>query len=140
MNFCNKCQPNGTMKKERLQNNSKLRIISITFNCFIASKGFCSTIVESFYNLKNGLSIITSKSSSKNLSNKNEHCMQCSGVFVVFKTKHELKCTFSGITEILWHNNWQSIFDVVKILRYRMNEIALFYLDHQTRDTWIDTK
>ena len=37
------------------------------------------------------------------------------GVFVVFKTKCELKCQFSGnivfvfITEILWCNNWRSI-------------------------------
>ena len=48
--------------------------------------------------VNNGSSIITSKSSSKNLSNENKHC---TGVFVVFKTKHELKCQFSGITEIL---------------------------------------
>ena len=43
------------------------------------------------------------------------------GVFVVFKTKRELECQFSGITEILWctfwRNNWRSVFDVVKILR-----------------------
>jgi hypothetical protein len=46
-------------------------------------------------------------------------------VIVVFKTKRELKCQFSGnmsafvfITEILWRtfwrNKWRSVFDVVK--------------------------
>ena len=38
--------------------------------------------------------------------------------FVVFMTKHKLKCQLSGITEILWqtfwHNKWQFVFDVVK--------------------------
>ena len=41
---------------------------------------------ESFYNVKFGLSITTSKVSKKNLSNEN------TGVFVVFKTKRKLKC------------------------------------------------
>ena len=36
------------------------------------------------------------------------------GVVVVFKTKHELKCQFSAITEILW----QSIFDIVNDSSY----------------------
>ena len=39
------------------------------------------------------------------------------GVFVVFKTKCELKCQSSGITEILWQTfwcKWRSVFDVVK--------------------------
>ena len=49
---------------------------------------FTETIAEVFYNVKNGSPFITSKSSSKNLSN--------SSVFVVFKTKRELKCQFSG--------------------------------------------
>ena len=43
-------------------------------------------------------------------------------VFVVFKTKRELKCQFSGITEILWRtfwrNKWWSVFDVVKDSSY----------------------
>ena len=63
-----------------------------------------------FYNVKNWSSFIASKSSSKNLSNENKHCIQCKVVFVVFKTKCELKCQFSGITEILWGtfscDNW----------------------------------
>ena len=61
-----------------------------------------------------GSSIIMSKSLSNNLGNKNKHC---TGIFVVFKTKRELKCQnelflkhhFSGntslyvfITEIIW--------------------------------------
>ena len=39
---------------------------------------------ESFYNVKNGLSIITSKSSSKNLSNENKHtlCFQRIGILI----------------------------------------------------------
>ena len=37
---------------------------------------FCFHIV-SFYNVKNGLSFILSKSSSKNLSNENKHCRLC---------------------------------------------------------------
>ena len=44
------------------------------------------------------------------------------GVFVVLKKMRELKCQFSGITEILWwtfwSNNWRFVFDVVKMLRY----------------------
>ena len=37
--------------------------------------------------------------------------------FSLFKTKRELKCQFSGITEILWLTFWhnkRSVFDVVK--------------------------
>ena len=50
-------------------------------------------------------------------------------VFVVFKTKPELKCQnelfhfsrysvflFSLLTEIIWRNNWQSIIDLVERL------------------------
>ena len=44
-----------------------------------------NTIAESFYNVNYGSSIIMSKSLSKNLSNQNAF------VFVVFKTKRELK-------------------------------------------------
>jgi hypothetical protein len=43
-------------------------------------------------------------------------------VFIVLKTKRELKCQFSGITEILWRtfwrNKWRSVFDVVKDSSY----------------------
>ena len=46
----------------------------------------CRTIAESFYNVKYGLSIITSKVSQKNLSNE----IINTGVSVVFKTKREL--------------------------------------------------
>ena len=49
-----------------------------------------------FVQLKKGLSIITSKSSSKNISNENKQWC-----FVAFKTKHVLKCQFSGNTSQL---------------------------------------
>ena len=78
--------------------------------------------MEVCYNAKNGLSFITSKSSSKNLSNENKHC---TGVFVVFKAKSKLKCQFSGNIECVcfhywdsftnsWHNNWLSVFEGCK--------------------------
>ena len=59
---------------------------------------FCSpnNKVESFYIVKIGSSIITSKSLSKNLSNEKN-----TGVYVVFKTKRELKCQFSGNIEFV---------------------------------------
>ena len=78
------------------------------------------TIAESFYYVNYGSSIITSKVSlSNNLSNENIN----TGVSVVFKTEHELKCQnelflkyhFSGhtslyvfLTEIIWRT-----FDVI---------------------------
>ena len=79
-------------------------------------------LAESFYNVKNGSSIITSKSSSKNLSNeKKQWCFCClqdkTWIKIPILWKH-----FS-ITEILWRtfwcNIWRSIFGVVKILRKR---------------------
>ena len=68
------------------------------------------TKAQYFYNVKNRLSIITSKSLSKNLCNENKPWC-----FDVFKTKRELKWQLSGITtEILWQtfwrNNWQFVF------------------------------
>ena len=51
-------------------------------------------LTEVFYNVKNGSSFITSKNSSKNLSNEKN-----TGVFVVFKTKRKLKCQVSGNIE-----------------------------------------
>ena len=62
-----------------------------------------SLLAESFYNVKNRSSFITSKSSSKNLSNEKN-----TSVFVVFKTKREAKCQwkyrvlmFDFVTKIL---------------------------------------
>ena len=84
---------------------------------------FWVIIAGVFYNAKNRSSFITSKSSSKNLSNKN------TGAFIVFKTKRELKCQFSGITEILWRTFWRnkcrSVFDVVKDSSYRVLRISV---------------
>ena len=78
-------------------------------------------LAQYFYNVKNGSSNITSKSSSNNLSNgevfpENWHFNSC---FVLKTTKAPL---FVFITEILWwtfwRNNWRSVFDVLKILRF----------------------
>ena len=62
--------------------------------------------LENKNNVKNRSSIITSKSSSKNLSN------EYTGVFVVFKTKHELKCQFSGNTSPL-RRFFDELFDII---------------------------
>ena len=77
------------------------------FRSMLWKIAFCisnkNNIAESFYNVKNGSSIITSKSLSKNLSNEN------TGVFVVFKTKCELKCQFSGNTVCVCFHYWDSL-------------------------------
>ena len=62
------------------------------------------TIAEVFYNVKNGSSFITSKSSSKNLSNENKHTLMFpedwhfNSLFVLKTTKTPV---FDFITEIL---------------------------------------
>ena len=43
----------------------------------LSSNFYQSTLAKYFYNVKNGSSIITSKSSSKNLSNENKHWCFC---------------------------------------------------------------
>ena len=61
-------------------------------------------IAEVLYNVKNGSPFITSKSSSKILSN--------SSVFVDFQTKCEIKCQFSrksGRIESVCFHNWESL-------------------------------
>ena len=65
------------------------------------------------------------KSSSKNLSNENIHtlCLQKNWHFrSCFALKTTKTPLFVFITEILWrtfwYNNWRSVFDVVKILRF----------------------
>ena len=50
-----------------------------------------NTTAGIFYNVQNESSYIMTKSSSKNLNNENKHWC-----FVVFTTKLELKCQFSG--------------------------------------------
>ena len=87
----------------------------------------CVSLAESFYNVKNGSSIITSKSSPKNLSNENKHtlCFQRIGILIHIlswrQQKHQCTAVFVFITEILWQtfwrNNWWSVFDIAKILR-----------------------
>ena len=61
-------------------------------------------LAEVLYNVKNGSPFITSKSSSKILSN--------SSVFVDFQTKCERKCQFSrkfGRIESVCFHNWDSL-------------------------------
>ena len=72
-------------------------------NCNVGFTQRC-TKAESFYYVNYGLSIITVKSQSNNLSNENIN----TDVSVVFKTKRELKCqnelflkyNFSGNTSV----------------------------------------
>ena len=54
---------------------------------------------ESFYKVKNGLSFITSKSSSKNLSNVNKHtlCFQRIGIFIHFLSGKQQKLRFFDV-------------------------------------------
>ena len=97
---------------DALTHPRKLKIFSFClrqWSCW----SYCMNSILVFYNVKNGLSFITSKSSSKISVMKTN-----TGVFVVFKATLELNCQFSRITEILWwsfwRNKWWSIFDVVK--------------------------
>ena len=85
------------------------------------------TIAESFYNVKNGSSIITSKSSSKNLSNENKHwffgCLQDKlwiKMSILWKYRVFL---FSLLTFFDEHSNWWYVFDVVKRLRYSVLKV-----------------
>ena len=74
---------------------------------FMLSINFCqSTLAQYFYNVINRSSITTSKSLSKNLSNKTNN-----GVFVVFKTKNDLKCQFSGNIECVCFHYQDSLTD-----------------------------
>ena len=91
------------------------------------------TIAGVFYNDKNGSSFITSKSSSKNLSNENKHTLlfpknwHFNSRFVLKTTKTPV---FVFITEIrwqtFWRDKWRSVFDVVKRLLYKQNEFSPF--------------
>ena len=58
-------------------------------------------LAESFYNIKYGSSIITSKLSQK-----------MSGVFVVFKTKRELKCQNKLF---FWNHQFFVLFSLLRI-------------------------
>ena len=96
-------------------------ICESTKHCFLQGDREWTTIAQYFYNVKNGWSIILSKSSSKNLSNENKQwCFCC----LQDKTwiKMPILWKHFSITEILWRtfwrNIWRSVFDVVKILLY----------------------
>ena len=96
-------------------------------------------LVESFFNVKYGSSIITSKVSQKISAMKTPVF-----VSVVFKTNRELKCQnelflkyhFSGNTSVFlfcfyycdyltnfWRNNWQSIIDMVERLSFWLIQV-----------------
>ena len=68
-------------------------------------------LAESFYNVKNGSSIITSKSSSKNLSNENKHtqCFQKIGILIHVLSWRQQKhqCLFSLL------RFFEQLFDVI---------------------------
>ena len=76
-----------------------------------------------FYNVKNGSSFIVSKSSSKFLSNENKHAHvpRELAFWFTFCLEDKKTAVFVFITEMLWrtfwHNNWRSVFEVVKRLR-----------------------
>ena len=87
-----------------------------------------------FYNFKNGLSFITSKTSSKNLGNEN--CC-----FLVFNTKREVRNQFSGnlsvfvfIIEIFWQYKWRFIFDGVKNSSWSN---SIYFLNSNNMFLWI---
>ena len=92
-------------------------------------------LAQYFYNVKNGSSIITSKSLSNISVMKTNNV-----VFVVYKTKHQLKCQFSGNTSPLlrffWRNIWRSVFDVVKILRYYVSSDYFYFELHKLFRAW----
>ena len=64
---------------------------------------YAAILAEYFYNVKNGLSIITSKISSNNLSNENRHWF-----FVVKK-----KCQFSGVFLFSLLRFFDKLFDII---------------------------
>jgi hypothetical protein len=76
-------------KAQKLVKSQWMTIIQEIQNYFQIKWYEIYNSLQHFYNVKNGSSIITSKSSSKNLSN------------VIFKAKHGLKCQFSGNTSPL---------------------------------------
>ena len=91
-----------------------------------------NTIAESFYYVNYGLSIITSKKLSNNLSNQNKHLCFCClqdkmwikmpkwTIFVIsFLWKCRMFCfDYWDYLTNFWCNNWQSIIDVVERLSY----------------------
>ena len=84
------------------------------------------SIAESFYYVKYGLSIITSKIPSKILSNENKKTgvsrkIVCFGILIHVlswrQQKHQCLCFhYWDFLTNFWHNNWRSIFDVVERL------------------------
>ena len=91
-------------------------------------------LAESFYNTKNGSSIITSKSLSRNLGNENKHtlCFQRIGILIHFLSWRQQKhqCSFR-YWDSFWCNNWPFVFDVVKRLCYEpRNEWKILQIDN----------
>ena len=74
---------------------------------------FLNIIAEVFYNVKNRLSFITSKSLSKNLSNENKHtlCFQRIGIHVLSWRQQKHQCLFSLLR--LFDKHFDVIIDVI---------------------------
>ena len=81
------------------------------WSCSLFKNVFLYIKAESFYTVKNGSSIITSKSLSKNFSNENKHtlCFQSIGIFIHFLSWRQQKhqCLFSLL------RFFEQLFDVI---------------------------
>ena len=88
---------------------------------------FQETLAESFYYVKYGLWIITSKILSKILSNEKKKGVSrkivCFGILIHVLSWRQQKCQYLCFNcwdffTSFWRNNWQSLFDVVERLCY----------------------
>ena len=94
---------------------SSARIVARYQACHVTYRLRISSIMESFYIVKNELSFIMSKSSTKNLCNENLMCPENWH----FNSRCVLKTTKTPVFFIaFWRNKWRSVFDIVKRLRF----------------------
>ena len=73
-----------------------MEVLLILYCTIIALKCQIATIAQYFYNVKNFCQLLRQKVRQRISVMKTN-----TGVIVVFMTKRELECQFSGITEIL---------------------------------------
>ena len=110
-----------------------LTICSVGLNYFW---GFTfRTLAESFYYVKYGSSIITSKIPSKIISNKNKKTgvsrkIVCFGILIHVlswrQQKHQCLCFhYWDFLTTFWRNNWQSIIHAVERLCYGVKNMFL---------------
>jgi hypothetical protein len=85
----------------------------------------CDLKAQYFYNIKTDRQLLRQK-----VCQRISVMKTINGVFVVFKTKHELKCQFSGNTSPLLRF-FDELFDVVKILCYKNNNKRYYYLFYE---------